>query len=129
MRGQEVSRKYVVMYNNNINCHQQNLRPILTRRVTLFILPVAGQPFQIQPYIDLVDFGSNIISSDSSTVVSCIVVPSLAVSEGIVVTTTSSPVVNITKVSFSEATLTKATASDLGPGDKIVVEVSRDLDS
>ena len=82
-----------------------------------------GQPFQIQPYIDLVDFGSNTISSDSATVVTCTIVPSLAVNEGIVVTTTSSQLVNITKVTFSSATLAKATIGDLGPGDLIEVDV------
>ncbi|GMH92534.1 hypothetical protein TL16_g12375 [Triparma laevis f. inornata] len=81
-----------------------------------------GQPFQIQPYIDLVDYGNNIISSDSSTIVHCTVVPSLAVGEDIVITTTASEVVNITKVSFSSATLTKA-ADDLGPGDVVEVEI------
>ncbi|GMH95725.1 hypothetical protein TrST_g6431 [Triparma strigata] len=82
-----------------------------------------GQPFQIQPYIDLVDYGNNIIGSDSSTVVHCTVVPSLAVGEDIVITTASSAVVNITKVSFSAATLAKATVSPLGPGDVIEVEI------
>ena len=82
-----------------------------------------GQPFQIQPRIDLVDDGGNVITTDSTTVVTCTVVPSLAVGELIVIKTTGSPPVNITDVAYSATTLAKMSKESLGPGDVIEVNV------
>lgn len=66
-----------------------------------------GQPFQTQPRIELQDYGGNVITTDSATSVTCVVVPSLASTNSLVVTTLSSALVNVTDVRYSAATLAK----------------------
>ena len=66
-----------------------------------------GQPFQTQPHIELQDYGGNVITTDSVTSISCVVVPSLASTNDLVVTTTTSPPVNVTNVKYAAATLEK----------------------
>ena len=85
-----------------------------------------GQPFQVQPYVNLYDNGLNTIEGDSATAVACMVVPSLAVNEGIVVKTSDAGTVNVTNVRFSPETMAIVAArpqSALGPGDNIEIEV------
>jgi len=82
-----------------------------------------GQPFQVQPRIELQDYGGNTITTDSVTSVECTVVPSLAYNNNIVVSTTASPLVNVTDVKYSAATLTKMNVESLGPGDNVVVDI------
>jgi len=82
-----------------------------------------GQPFQIQPRLELQDLGGNVITTDSSTTVSCTVVPSLAYTNDLVVTTTTSPLVNVTDVKYGSSTLAKMNVESLGPGDVIDVDI------
>ncbi|GMI03622.1 hypothetical protein TrRE_jg8633 [Triparma retinervis] len=82
-----------------------------------------GQPFQTQPHIELQDYGGNVITTDSVTSISCVVVPSLASTNDLVVTTTTSPPVNVTNVKYAAATLEKLNVESLGPGDNILVDI------
>ena len=112
--------------------------PGVTSKITVATLPggawAGGQPFSIQPSINLVDFGGNLVKTDSNTVVTSTIVPSLAVNYDVIVTTSTSctniitticsPTVTVSSIAFSSATLAKAALGSLGPGDTVQVVVT-----
>lgn len=64
-----------------------------------------NQPFISQPRLALVDAGGNLLVDDSSTVVTALLVPSLAHNSHIIIDTSSSPIPQIVKVAFDERVL------------------------
>jgi hypothetical protein len=82
-------------------------------------------PFLVPPKLALTDAGGNIISDDSSTVVSALVVPSLAHSTRLVVDTSSGKLPDILRVTYDE-TIIGDLRSVYSPSDIIGIVVKLD---